>query len=62
MTTVKYRKTGWKKAKIDYLLYSKPIKLVNSESLTNEIMKIDYGCPNEICPSDHLYIISEFLL
>ena len=49
-----------KKAKIDYLLYSKELELLDSKSLSDEVEKISYGCPNDVCPSDHLYILSEF--
>lgn len=57
VTTFKFRPVqGWKKKKIDYILHSQNFEVQSAFSISDEVLKIDYGCPNEICPSDHLFI------
>ena len=49
------------KRKIDYIYYDFEIfNLKNGWSLDEEVEDIVYGCPNEICPSDHLPLFAEF--
>ena len=63
-TTLKYpAKYNCKqvKRKIDYIYYNPlAFKLIEDWSLNNEVEHVEGGCPNHICPSDHLPIIAVF--
>ena len=62
-TTYKYRpNAGWKDAKIDYLLVTKELTVKKAFSLADEVVKFEMGCPNELCPSDHIFIQADLEL
>ena len=63
ITTHKYRPgVEWKTKKIDYLLHSSEFELKSASNIAEQVLEIEYGCPNEICPSDHIYIEATLLL
>ena len=52
----------WSSKKIDFILHSQEFQITKVFSEVNAVEKYEYGCPNELCPSDHLYIYSEMSL
>ena len=52
----------WQSKKIDFILRTNNFQVKKVFSEVNAVEKYEYGCPNIICPSDHLYIYAELLI
>jgi mRNA deadenylase 3'-5' endonuclease subunit Ccr4 len=62
-STIKYRPNcGWRNHKIDYLLVSKEFSILEGFSLYDQIKDSKTGCPNELCPSDHMFLKAKLSL